>query len=140
VYDVAGRAGRYTGETYVTASALAERFAPPLLAIAAGYHLAHYLGFFVSLSLPLAAALTAPLNPPEPVVFVLPGSFGAIGVTAILLGHLLAVWIAHAIGFETFPERLQAIRAQYAFVAVMIAYTMLSLWIVTQPTVTPPFL
>ena len=140
VYRWAARSARRTGDTYVAVDELARRFAPPLLAIAAGYHLAHYLGFFVSLSLPLASALAAPTAPPAPELFVLPTFFGGIAITAILVGHLLAVWVAHAIGFEVFPERLQAVRAQYAFVAVMIAYTTLSLWIVSQPTVTPPFL
>ncbi|WP_323675127.1 hypothetical protein [Halorubellus sp. PRR65] len=140
VYRWAARSGRRTGDTFVAVDELARRFAPPLLAIAAGYHLAHYLGFFVSLSLPLASALAAPTAPPPPQLFVLPSFFGGIAITAILVGHLLAVWVAHAIGFEVFPERLQAVRAQYGFVAVMIAYTTLSLWIVSQPTITPPFL
>jgi len=140
LYRIAARLGRRTGDTYVAVPALARRFAPPLLAIAAGYHLAHYLGFFLSLSPALTAAALAPTAPPEPVVAVLPGFFSGLSIAAVLFGHLLAVWVAHAIGFETFPGRLQAVRAQYAFVVVMIAYTMLSLWIVTQPTVTPPFL
>jgi hypothetical protein len=140
VYRWAARRGRESGDTFVTVDELARRFAPPLLAIAAGYHLAHYLGFFVTLSLPLAMAVAAPTAPPAPELFVLPSFFGGISITAVLLGHLVAVWVAHAIGFELFPERLQAVRAQYAFVAVMIAYTTLSLWIVSQPTVTPPFL
>jgi hypothetical protein len=140
VYRWAARSSRRTGDTFVAVDELARRFASPLLAIAAGYHLAHYLGFFVSLSLPLASALAAPTAPPEPELFVLPSFFGGIAITAILVGHLLAVWVAHAIGFELFAERLQAVRAQYAFVAVMIAYTTLSLWIVSQPTATPPFL
>jgi hypothetical protein len=141
VYRWASRSSRRTGDTYVAVDELARRFAPPLLAIAAGYHLAHYLGFFVELSLPLSAVLFAPTAPPaDPLRFVLPAFFGGIAITAILAGHLLAVWVAHAIGFELFPDRLQAVRAQYAFVVVMIAYTTLSLWIVAQPTVTPPFL
>jgi hypothetical protein len=140
VYRWAARRGRDTGDAFVAVDELARRFAPPLLAIAAGYHLAHYLGFFVTLSLPLAMAVTAPTAPPAPELFVLPSFFGGISITAVLVGHLVAVWVAHAIGFELFPERLQAVRAQYAFVGVMIAYTTLSLWIVSQPAVTPPFL
>jgi hypothetical protein len=139
-YWSAAALGRVTGDTYVTVDEIARRFAPSVLAIAAGYHLAHYLGFFLSLSLPLASTALAPTNPPAPTLLVLPDAFGAVGVTAVLLGHLLAIWSAHAIGFDVFPERLQAIRVQYALVGVMVAYTILSLWIVSQPTVTPPFL
>jgi len=35
---------------------------------------------------------------------------------------------------------LQAIRSQYPFIAVMIFYTMASLWIVTRPDVPLPYL
>ncbi|WEL21325.1 hypothetical protein [Halorhabdus sp. BNX81] len=141
VYRLAARAARSTGETYLAAGELARRFAPPLIAIAAGYHLAHYLGYFLSLAPVLATVLTSPLSPPAVVpVFSLPGWFGAISVASVLAGHLLAIWIAHAAAFDLFPGRLQAIRSQYPFTLVMVAYTMTSLWIVTQPTIQPPFL
>jgi len=141
VYRLAARSARSTGETYLAADELARRFAPPLIAIAAGYHLAHYLGYFLSLAPVLATVLTSPLSPPAIVpVFSLPGWFGAIPVASVLAGHLLAIWIAHAAAFDLFPGRLQAIRSQYPFTLVMVAYTMTSLWIVTQPTIQPPFL
>ena len=141
VYRLAARSARSTGETYLTADELARRFAPALIAIAAGYHLAHYLGYFLSLAPVLATVLTSPLSPPAVVpVFSLPGWFGAIPVASVLGGHLLAIWIAHAAAFDLFPGRLQAIRSQYPFTLVMVAYTMTSLWIVTQPTIQPPFL
>ncbi|MFW5918454.1 MAG: hypothetical protein ACOCR0_03120 [Haloferacaceae archaeon] len=141
VYRLAARTARSTGETYVSADELARRFAPPLVAIAAGYHLAHYLGYFLSLAPVLATVLTSPLSPPAVVpMFSLPGWFGAIPVASVLAGHLLAIWIAHATAFDLFPGRLQAIRSQYPFTLAMILYTMTSLWIVTQPTIRPPFL
>jgi len=61
-------------------------------------------------------------------------------VVDVLLGHLVAIWVAHATAFEVFPGRLQAIRSQYPVVLVMVGYTMLSLWIVSQPSVQPPYL
>ncbi|CCQ32632.1 hypothetical protein HLRTI_000079 [Halorhabdus tiamatea SARL4B] len=141
VYRLAARVARSTGETYLAADALARRFAPPLIAIAAGYHLAHYLAYFLSLAPVLATVLPSPLSPPAVVpVYSLPGWFGAIPVASVLAGHLLAIWIAHAAAFDLFPGRLQAIRSQYPVTLVMVAYTMTSLWIVTQPTVQPPFL
>ena len=141
VYRFAARYARTTGETYLSAGVLARRFAPPLLAIAAGYHLAHYLGYFLSLAPVLLTVLGSPLSPPMSVpVFALPGWFGGVPIASVLAGHLLAIWIAHATAFELFPGRLQAIRSQYPFIAVMVLYTMTSLWIVTQPSIKPPFL
>jgi hypothetical protein len=111
-----------------------------LLPIAAGYHLAHFLGYFVSLSPALVASVLDPLNPPiEPTVIVLPGWFGGLAIAFVLLGHLLAVWVAHASAYEVFPGRLQAVRSQYPFVVVMVLYTMTSLWIVSTPSAEPPF-
>ena len=139
VFYGAARLSRQTADTYLTTATLARQFAPSLLAIAAGYHVAHYLGYFISLAPALAAVATAPLSPPATVeLLVLPGWFETVGMSAILLGHLLAIWVAHGTAYDIFPGRLQAIRSQYPFIAVMVFYTMTSLWILAQPEVTPP--
>ncbi|WP_336363043.1 hypothetical protein [Halalkalicoccus salilacus] len=139
-YWLATRYAKRVAETYVTAEHLAIRFAPPLLAIAAGYHLAHYFTFFVSLSPSLVLTLASPLSPPlPPLTLVLPSWFGLLDVAFILVGHLLAIWSAHAVSFDVFPSRLQAIRSQYPFVAVMVVYTMTSLWLVSMPTAEAAF-
>ncbi|WP_323192133.1 hypothetical protein [Halostella sp. PRR32] len=140
-YWLGAKLTRRTIATYVTPQSLALRFAPPLLAIAAGYHLAHYAGFFVSMSPSLTAALTTPFSPPaNPLVLTLPDWFGGLDIAFILLGHLLAIFVAHVTAYDLFPSRLQAIRSQYPFVAVMIGYTVLSLWIVSLPSAMPPYL
>lgn len=140
VFVWSARVTTETAPTYRAPGVLARRFAPSLLAIAAGYHLAHYLVYFLSLSPSLVGALGAPLHPPAPQALVLPGWLSGVGVGAVLLGHLLAIWVAHTTAYETFPGRLQAIRSQYPLTLVMVFYTMTSLWIVGQPAVSPPFL
>ena len=139
VFYAAAQLSRRTADTYLTTATLARQFAPSLLAIAAGYHVAHYLGYFLSLAPALAAVATAPFSPPATVtLLVLPDWFETVGMTAILLGHLLAIWVAHGTAYDIFPGRLQAIRSQYPFILVMVFYTMTSLWILAQPEVTPP--
>ncbi|MFC7045477.1 hypothetical protein ACFQH6_08725 [Halobacteriaceae archaeon GCM10025711] len=141
VYLLAARLARRTAPTYVSVRELGRRFAPALLPIAAGYHLAHFLGYFLALSPALVSVLLDPLSPVQnPPVLVLPGWFGGLSLAFVLLGHLLAVWVAHAIAYDLFPGRLQAVRSQYALTLVMVAYTMTSLWIVSRPTVAPPYL
>ncbi|WP_254838132.1 hypothetical protein [Natronomonas marina] len=139
VYALAVRYSKRTARTYLPADALARRFAPPLLAIAAGYHLAHFLGYFLELSPALLGAIVAPLGPPAPVALVLPGWFGGVELGAVVLGHLLAIWVAHAAAYEVFPGKLQAVRSQYGITAAMVCYTMASLWIVSQPYSVPPY-
>jgi hypothetical protein len=141
-YRAAAGLGRRGADTYLSASALARRFAPALVPIAAGYHLAHNLGSVLVLAPTLVSVAGAPLSPPlnPPRLASLPGWVGGLEFGAVLLGHLLAVWVAHAVAYDTFPSRLQAVRSQYGVTAVMIGYTMLSLWIVAEPYVAPPFL
>jgi hypothetical protein len=139
VYLGAAAASKRIAGTYLTAAELGRRFAPSLLAIAAGYHLAHYLGYFLSLAPTVAAVATTPFAPPLRVpVLALPGWFGTVGMVAVLLGHLLAIWVAHTTAYELFPGRLQAIRSQYPFIVVMVFYTMTSLWLLSLPEVSPP--
>lgn len=131
---------RYTG-TYVTARRIALQFAPPLLAIAAGYHLAHYVGLVVSLSPALGMVVSSPLAPPaNPLTLAPPGWFDGLDIVFVLVGHVLAIWAAHATAYEVFASRLVAIRSQYPFIAVMIGYTVISLWILSLPGATPPYL
>ena len=140
LYWWAARTARETAPTYTDAASLAMRFAPSLLAIAAGYHLAHYLVYFLGLSPTLVGAVLAPLDPPTAMRLVLPAWVSGVGVAAVLVGHLLAIWVAHGTAFDELPGRLQAIRSQYALTAVMVFYTMSSMWIVSQPAGSPPFL
>ncbi len=137
---LAGRVARRTATTFLAPAAIVRRFTPPLLAIAAGYHLAHTLGTTLTLLPTTVVVVVSPLSPPASVpTLVVPGWFGGVGVVSVLGGHLLAVWIAHTISYDTFPDRLQAVRSQYGVTVVMVAYTMVALWIVTTPGGAPPF-
>ncbi|MFB6304351.1 MAG: hypothetical protein ABEH47_04230 [Haloferacaceae archaeon] len=140
-YLAAAGAARRWASTYVAPGALAERFAPPLLAIAAGYHLAHNLGTVLTLLPTLAVVAAAPLAPPAaPPRLLVPDWLTGVRLGLVLVGHLLAVWVAHAVAYDLFPDRLQAVRSQYGVTAVMVAFTMVSLWIVSEPFVAPPYL
>jgi hypothetical protein len=134
-------ARRY-GDTYITREALGKRFAPSLLAIAVGYHLAHNLSFFLGLLPTVVVVGAAPLSPPQqpPVLAGLPGWVSGVEMALILGGHMIAVWVAHAAAYELFPGRLEAIKSQYGITLVMVGYTMISLWVITTPLVEPPFI
>jgi len=141
VYRIVSRWARRTADTYVTTGFIEGWFAPSLLPIAAGYHLAHFLGYFLSLGPALVAVLGRPFAAPTTVpVAVLPGWFGGLQLAFVVVGHLLAVWVAHALSFEAFTGRLQPLRSQYPFVLAMLLYTAVSMWIVSQPFLEPPYL
>ena len=139
-YAVAAQVAHHRIRTTYAPQMLALVFGPTLVAIAAGYHLAHYLLFAVTASPLLVAAVTAPLTPlSNPVVLAAPGWTQAIPAVAVLAGHVIAVGAAHISGFTAFPLRRTAIAVQLPFVAVMVGYTMLSLWLVTVPTAAAVF-
>jgi hypothetical protein len=140
-YVAASRLAVRTAGTARSATVHRDRFAASLLPIAVGYHLAHYLGYLLSLLPTIVAGLSTPFSAvSNPQVLVLSGWFGGLALALVVLGHLVAIWVAHAAAFDVFPDRLQAIRSQYPTVVVMVFYTMLSLWIVTRPSQPLPYL
>ena len=138
-YRWAARTSRSTAGSYVAPGAIGRWFVPSLLPIAAGYHVAHFLGYFLTLSPALAATLTSPFAAPAGVeVAVLPGWYSTVQLALVVLGHMLAVWVAHGLSFELFPGTFKPIRSQYPFIVVMVFYTMTSMWVISQPYVAPP--
>ena len=140
LYRGGARLVRRTGDTYLDGGTIADEFATSLLPIAAGYHAAHFLAYVLSLLPAIAVLATRPFSPPATVpILTLPDWFSAVGLLFILVGHVVAIWIAHSVAFDLFAGRLQPLRSQYPLVALMIAYTMTSMWIVIQPTLEVPF-
>jgi hypothetical protein len=61
----------------------------------------------------------------------LPGP--AIG--AIVIGHVVGGCPAHCISLRAYSDRQVALRNQWPVVALMVCYTITSLWIIAQPIV-----
>jgi hypothetical protein len=58
-----------------------------------------------------------------------------LAAAAIVTGHIIAVCVGHVTGFAVFSQTEAARRSQYPILALMVGYTMLSLWIIAQPIV-----
>ena len=54
-------------------------------------------------------------------------------VILIVLGHVIAVYLAHLRAGERFKTARNALLSQYPMLLLMVAYTMTSLWILAQP-------
>jgi hypothetical protein len=50
-----------------------------------------------------------------------------------------ALYLAHLLSLREFADRRAAVRSQWPMLALMVSYTMLSLWIIAQPIVTSRF-
>jgi hypothetical protein len=55
-------------------------------------------------------------------------------VILIVLGHVIAVYLAHLRAGEQFRTAQRALLSQYPMLLLMVLYTMTSLWILAQPT------
>jgi hypothetical protein len=144
IYAACALMGRLSG---APAGELAWLFVPTLLPIALAYHVAHYLTYLLvagQLVIPLASD---PLGRGWDLLGtaryqVAVGIVGArfawyTSVVVIVAGHVLAMYVAHRLALAWFPESSAARRSQYPLAALMVAYTMLSLWILAQPIVAP---
>lgn len=125
-------------------------FVLTLVPIAIAYHLAHYASFFA-----LAGQLLIPLAS-DPLgrgwdlfgtahVHVNVGVISArlvwyTALVTIVLGHVIAVVLAHAQARRVFEDERSLVASQIPMLVLMIAYTMSSLWILSQPVVkaSPP--
>ena len=58
-----------------------------------------------------------------------------LSVALIVLGHVLAVYLAHRVAIRTFASRDIALKTQYPMLTLMVVYTVISLWIIAQPIV-----
>lgn len=118
-------------------------FVLTLVPIAVAYHLAHYFSLLATAGqfvIPLAsdpfgfgwnlfgtARYKVDLGLVSPYVFW----YGAVAL--IVAGHVIAVLLAHSAARRCFGDR--ATVGELPMVALMVAYTMLSLWILAQPVV-----
>lgn len=127
------------------AGELLRLFVPTLLPIALAYHVAHYLSYLLiggQIVIPLASD---PLGRGWDLLGtahykIAAGIVGArfawyTAVLVIVAGHVLAMYVAHRLALARFSDRRSARRSQYPLAALMVGYTMLSLWILAQPLV-----
>ncbi len=139
---VQGSAGGVPATTFETAG----RYALTLVPIAIAYHFAHYLSFLAMAVQYLIPLASDPLGLGwdlfgTRLYFIRLGIVDArmvwyVSLAAIVAAHVAAVWLAHVTALRQFPARADALRSQYPMLALMVSYTLLSLWIIAQPIVT----
>jgi hypothetical protein len=142
IFGVCALMGWVTG---AMASDLARVFVPTLLPIALAYHVAHYLSYLLLAGQVVIALASDPFGRGWNLFGtahyqVAVGIVGArfawyTSVVVIVAGHVLAMYVAHRLALARFSAPRIARRSQYPLAALMVAYTMLSLWILAQPIV-----
>lgn len=142
-------AARAAGSRTKPLPALADLL-PSMLPIAFGYLIAHNLQYVLvnsQLLFPLIGNPTGqeswPIHLPypfnddfEPHVKFLPSAFyWYAAVVVIIVVHIIAVVIAHRHLTLLSRDRSYARRGEYRWLVAMVAYTMVSLWLLAQPLV-----
>lgn len=133
------------GGGYVPLQRLAAGYVYSLVPIAIAYQAAHYYTFFLIQGQAIIGLLSDPFGRGWDL-------FGTAGyrihagildaafvwysqVALILAGHVVAVYLAHVVALRLLRQPRLATRSQYPMVALMILYTVFSLWILSQPIV-----
>lgn len=145
VYLVTCRAIAWAGGGRVATGAVAGYFVLSLVPIAIAYHLSHYLSYLLIAGQEIIPRLSDPFGQgwnlfgtagyAVDIGIVNAKMVWYVAVTAIVTGHVLAVYIAHVTAVRVFANRTQALRSQIPMLVLMVGYTMISLWILSQPIV-----
>jgi hypothetical protein len=124
---------------------VAKRFIFSLLPIAIAYEIAHYVSILVIegqralylISDPFGKGwnLFGTANYEVNYTVLNLKTLWNVQVGLIVVGHVVAVVIAHAIAERYFKDRRKALISQYPMLLLMIFYSCLSLWIMAQPIV-----
>lgn len=134
---------RWLGRSARSVRALALDFGYSLLPIAVVYHISHYNDLLLAHGLKLISLVSdpfgwkwnlfgtahlfrAPILPDYSVVW-----HSQVGM--IVLGHVVSVFIAHRIALRVFDTRRAATLSQLPMLVLMIAFTVVGLWILAQP-------
>jgi hypothetical protein len=124
---------------------IAYLFGPTLVPIAIGYHLAHYLVFLLIQGQYIVPLLSDPFG----WGWNLFGTtsyrvdIGIVGarfawyaaVASVLVGHIIAVHLAHVLAMRELAPRRAALRSQVPLTALMVLYTFVSLSILAEPII-----
>ena len=124
---------------------LAQRFVWSLIPIAFGYTLAHNF----SLTIVTAPQMLAIVSDPFGLGWNLFGTaslaqsnliLGAkmvwfIEIGFVILAHIFGVWYAHVLATNIFKDSKAALKSQYPMMVLMVLFTIMTLWLLSQPLV-----
>jgi hypothetical protein len=124
---------------------LAAAYVYTLVPIALAYQAAHYYTLLVIQGQSILALISDPFGwgwdlfgtaSYEVNVGVLSADFVWYSqVALIVVGHVIAIYLAHGIAVRMLWERDRVVQSQYPMLVLMVLYTVFSLWILNQPVI-----
>jgi len=129
----------------MTVDAASRAFVLTLVPIAIAYLVAHYSSYFLIQGQLLIRLASDPFGFEwnifgsahfRPNIGIVGARFTwYTSLFAIVVGHVIAVSLAHIIALRNIADPRAAMRSQIPMLVLMVAYTMVSLWIIAQPIV-----
>jgi hypothetical protein len=119
-------------KTSLTLKELSLKFAFSLIPIAIAYNIAHYF----TLILTEGPNIFWTIFKSENLKFVIVPDSAYVWnfqIFVIVVGHLAGVYLSHKIAIEIFEDKRKATLNQVPFIFLMIVYTIIGLWILSQP-------
>jgi hypothetical protein len=136
--------GRGSGNR-MTPDTASRAFVLTLVPISIAYLIAHYLSYFLIQGQLLIRLASDPFGFGwnilgtahfRPDIGIVGARFAwYTSLFAVVIGHVAAVSLAHIIALRRLDDPRLAIRSQIPMLVLMVAYTMMSLWIIAQPIV-----
>ena len=143
VYLIFCRAMSYLGNESPDNLKFAKLFVFSLIPIALAYHLSHYLSYLLIQGQLLITLVSDPFGYGwdifgtatfKPNIAIVNAKFAwIVSMVAIVMGHIIAVYVSHITAVKHLKNHRAALKSQYPMLILMIAYTMTSLWILAQP-------
>ena len=144
-YDLACCAMARVARAGLSGREIASRFALSLVPIGVGYNLAHNLSYLLVQGQAIAALVSDPFGIGwnlfgtahwQPEIGVIDaGAVWVVALFAIVGGHLISVYLAHAAALRLFARRGRALRALVPMTILMVVYTGVSLTVIAEPLV-----
>ena len=137
-----GVAGARTVGGGFTHGRLANAFVHSLVPIAIAYVAAHYVSLLIFQGQIVPALLSDPLGEGSDIFgwagatidygVVSAEAFWYIQTAFVILGHLAALMLAHDRALALYPNVKLAVRSQYWMLGVMVGFTSLALWLLSE--------
>jgi hypothetical protein len=128
-----------TAKSFTT---LALRFGYSLIPIAVAYNFAHYFMILVNESQTLYAQISDPFatgmnlfgtaDYQVNIAFISAQAVWYTQISTIVIGHIIATYVAHRIALREFDSRSKVIVGQLPILLLMVLYTVFGLWILSQ--------
>ena len=116
-----------------------------LVPIALAYHLAHYLSYLLIQGQRIVGLISDPFGLGWDIfgtaafeinIGIIDAKFAWIAaLIAIVTGHVVAVFIGHAVTSRYFQTTGKVFKSQIPLLFLMVGYTIISLWILAQPII-----